>query len=236
MLKAIVLLLIPLLGYSQAPNLGAASNFALFTSVGAFNNSGASAITGNVGTNVGAFNLGVGTVLGEIHVADIVSGQAAMDLGVAYGSMSTITCDSVIGTTMGGGQILPPNVYCLGAASTINGNLTLDGQGDPGSIFIFKIDGAFASTANSQILLINSASVCNVYFQITGEVNLGVNSLFQGTILAGGAIHLLSQATLIGRGLSRAGEITLNQNIVTGLIPIASTIVAGGANHILCRR
>ncbi|WP_373551493.1 ice-binding family protein, partial [Haliscomenobacter sp.] len=227
-LKAIILLLIPLLGYGQAPNLGSTSNFALFTAVGAFNNSGVSTITGDIGTNVGAFNLGAAVLIGSSHVADSVSAQAAMDVDIAYGSLSPVTCDSVIGTTMGGGQILLPYVYCLGAASTINGNLILDGQGDAGSIFIFKIDGAFASSANSQILLINSASLCNVYFQINGEVTLGVNSLFQGTILANGAIHLLNNATLIGRGLSRSGAINLSANTVIGALPIASSIVAGG--------
>ncbi|WP_421796223.1 ice-binding family protein [Haliscomenobacter sp.] len=227
-LKAIVLLLIPLLGYSQAPNLGSTSSFTLFTAVGAFNNSGVSAITGDIGTNVGAFNLGAAVLIGSSHVADAVSAQAAMDVDLAYGSISPITCDSVIGTTMGGGQILPPNVYCIGAASTISGDLILDGQGDPNSLFIFKIDGALATSIGSRIILTNSASLCNVYFQVNGQVTLGENSLFQGTILANGAIHLLNNATLIGRGLSRSGAINLSANTVTGALPIASTIVASG--------
>uniref|UniRef100_UPI0033651EE4 ice-binding family protein n=1 Tax=Haliscomenobacter sp. TaxID=2717303 RepID=UPI0033651EE4 len=165
-LTAMVLFLIPLLGFGQAPNLGVASNFALFTAVGAFNNSGLTTITGDIGTNVGAFNLTGATIIGSSHAADAVSAQAATDVDLAYGSISPITCGSVIGTTMGAGQTLLPNVYCLGAASTINGDLTLDGQGNPNSLFIFKIDGALATSVGSRILLINSASLCNVYFQV----------------------------------------------------------------------
>ena len=109
-LKATILLLIPILGYSQAPNLGSTSSFALFTAVGAFNNSGVSAITGDIGTNVGAFNLGAAVHVGSSYVANDVTAQAALDVNLAYGSLSPVTCGSVISTTMGGGQSLLPNV------------------------------------------------------------------------------------------------------------------------------
>ncbi len=229
---AVILFLMPNVNFGQAPNLGTTSNFALFTAAGAFNNIGATTtVTGDVGTNVGAFNaFPPGILLGTRHVADPVSAQAATDVALAYGSVSTVTCGSVISTTMGSGQILLPNVYCLGAASTINGDLILDGQGDPTSLFIFKIDGALATTVGSRIILTNSASLCNVYWQVNGQVDLGNNSIFRGTILANGAINLLDGATLLGRGLSQAGAISLQNNIVT--LPtgaVASTITAMGA-------
>lgn len=46
-------MLLPCFGYSQAPVLGASSNFALFSSNGAVTNTGLSQLTGNVGTNNG---------------------------------------------------------------------------------------------------------------------------------------------------------------------------------------
>ena len=98
---------------------------------------------GDIGTNVGAFtDFPPGTVIGQIHTADAVSAQAATDVGLAYSQLVGLTCGGVIGTTLGGGQILTPKIYCLGAASSLTGDLILDGQGDPGSIFIFQIDGA----------------------------------------------------------------------------------------------
>jgi hypothetical protein len=229
---AIIVLLMPAVNFGQAPPLGTAAPFALFTTTGAFGVTGAATtVTGDVGTNAGAFTaFPPGTLNGTKHVIDPVSVTAAADVQTAYGSMSTITCGSVIGVTMGGGQILLPDVYCTGAASTINGDLTLDGGGDPNALFIFKIGGALATTVNSHILLTGSASLCNVYWQVNGEVDLGENSLFQGTILANGAINLLDGATLLGRGLSQAGAISLQTNVVT-LSPqqVASTISADGA-------
>ena len=54
-----------------APNLGAASNFALFTAVGAFNNSGPTIINGDIGTNAGAFGgFPSGVVNSNIYVED----------------------------------------------------------------------------------------------------------------------------------------------------------------------
>jgi hypothetical protein len=183
-LLIIVITLNPQLN-GQAPNLGATSDFALFTASGAFNNvSAATVVTGDVGTNVGAFNaFPPGILNGSIHVADVVTAQAATDVLTAYSYLDGLTCGLVIGTTMGNGQILTPNIYCIGAAATINGNLVLDAMGDPNAIFIFQIDGALSTTTLSSITLINSASLCNVFWQINGAVSLGVNSVFTGTIL-----------------------------------------------------
>jgi hypothetical protein len=54
-----------------------------------------------------------------------------------------------------------------------------------------------------------------VYFQINGEVHLGVNSDFKGTIINNAAIGLLEGTSLLGRVLSTARAIILNENIVT---------------------
>jgi len=227
-----VLLTVQSIGFSQAPNLGTASNFTFFTAVGAFNNVGASIITGNIGTNVGALNgFPPGIVIGQTHVADPVSAQAAIDVESAYNSLAPLACGSTIGTTLGNGQSLNPNVYCLGAASTLNGSLTLDGQGNPNALFIFKINGAFSTSGLSNIMLINGASWSNVYWQINGQVDLGAASSFKGTILANGAINLLLGAVLQGRGLSRGGAINLNTTIITALPPdLTPTIVLPLAN------
>ena len=84
-LIAITLLLISVLVYGQAPNLGAASDFVVFTSAGAFIVAGAStAVTGDVGTNAGAFNgFPPGVLVGQVHVADVVSAAAAPDVASA---------------------------------------------------------------------------------------------------------------------------------------------------------
>ena len=215
---AYMLLCFPPSNFAQVPNLGTASTFALFTAVGAFNNTGATIVTGDVGTNVGLFNaFPDGTLIGQIHVADAVSAQAAIDVNSAYSYLFGLTCDSVIGTTLGSGQVLGPKVYCLGAASVLNGNLLLDGKGNANSVFIFKIDGAFASGVSSKVVLINGAVTENVYWQINGAVNLGDSSVFKGTMIANGEVKLLESASLFGKGVSISGAINLNHNLVNSV-------------------
>ncbi len=218
----ILTLSFPQINFAQAPILGATSSFALFTSVGAFDNIGATNVVGDIGTNAGTLTgFPPGTITGQIHIADSVSAQAAIDVDIAYSSLSGTTCDTAIGTTLGSNQILPPHVYCIGAASILNGNLILDGQGDSNALFILKIDGAFSTSTSSNVILINSASIANVYWQINGAFALGDSSVFRGTAIVNGAISLLGNSSLTGRGLSRGGAISLsNNNVDLGFSPI----------------
>ena len=229
-LIAVMLFLMLPLSFGQAPNLGTASKFAVFTASGAFNNVGATVIKGNIGTNAGAFTgFPPGVVNGEIHIADGVAAQAASDVAIAYGSISPLACGQVLGVGLGNAQTLSPNVYCTGAASTLNGDLILDGQGNSNAVFIFKIGGALATGTSSRVTLINGASFCNVYWQVNGAVSLGTSSVFRGTLLVNGAISLANGASLFGRALSTAGAISLNNNTITNGIPIPAVITASGA-------
>ena len=71
------------LSFGQAPTLGTASNFVLFSSVGAVTNTGITHLTGNVGTNSGS-STGFGNVDGVMHDGDGTSAQAGADLLIAY--------------------------------------------------------------------------------------------------------------------------------------------------------
>lgn len=200
---------------AQAPDLASAASFALFTSSGAFNSLGTTDVTGDIGTNVGVLTgFPPGAITGEIHIEDAVTAQAALDLALAYSYLSGVPCGLVIGTTLGDGQVLTPNVYCTGAASSLNGDLTLDGLGDPDALFIIQIDGAFSTSTFTNVFLINEASACNVYWQVNGAFSLGDNSAFRGTLLINGAVNLLETSSLEGRALTIAGAISLNSNMV----------------------
>ena len=157
---------------SQTPDLGSSSSFAVFTAIGAFNNVGAATnVVGDVGTNVGAFNaFPPGVLVGDIHVADPVSVQAAIDVNLAYAFTVALTCGQVLTSTLGNGQVLTPNIYCIGEAATINDTLYLDGECNPDAIFIFQINGALSTSTFANIVLTNSASICNIYWQVNGEI------------------------------------------------------------------
>lgn len=210
--------------FGQAPDIGSSSSFALFTAEGAFGNTGSTAIWGDVGTDVGAYT-GSQTVAGNVHVVDAVSAQAALDVRAAYIYMTGLSCDSIIETPFGDGLVLGPGkVYCITTAAALNGNLILDAQGNSNAVFIIKINGVLSTSINSNIILRNSASFCNVYWQVGGAVNLGENSTFKGTIIADGAISLLNGASLEGRGLARAGAISLYNNQVVGCDAFGATL------------
>lgn len=221
------LLFFPKVNFGQAPDLGTASSFALFTSAGAFTVTGsATHVTGDVGTHIGVFSaFPPGTLVGQIHVANATSAQAATDVDAAYFDLLGRTCGTTLTSPLGNGQTLAPGVYCLTTVSILNGDLILDGGGDPNAIFIIKIDGAFTTGTSSNVILIDSADLCNVYWQIGGQFDLGDASVFRGTAIVDGAINLLGTSSLLGRGLSRAGAISLNSNIVTFLPAAAGTIV-----------
>ena len=231
-LSVLLLLLLPFVSFSQAPNLGVTSTFALFTGTGAFDNTGASVVTGDIGSNVSPITgfPNPGTVVGLTHEIDAVSAQASIDVNVAYGELSALSVFTVLGTTMGSGQVLTAGIYHTGAATTINGDLILNGQGNANALFIIKIGGALSTGTFTNIVLQNSASMCNVYWQVEGQFELGQSSVFRGTIVADGAINLLEGSSLLGRGLTRAGAISLHNNVVSAVMkPTASVISAGGA-------
>lgn len=201
--------------FCQTPNLGATSTFAIFSAAGAIDNVGASTITGDVGTNVGAFNgFPPGTIDGDIHVADAVSAQAAIDVDLLYSYFVGLSCDSTISSTLGNNQNLVANTYCISTASSLNDTLILDGQNNSSAQFIFKINGAFTTSVYSTILLINQAQAKNIYWQVNGLFNLGDNSQFKGTMITDGANSLLTNSSVEGRILSRAGAISLASNVV----------------------
>lgn len=232
-----VLLFFPKINYGQAPNLGTASNFTLFTADGAFTNTHESNVTGDIGTNLGIFSgFPPGVLNGQIYVVDATSSQAASDVITAYDFLTGIVCDSTIGITLGNNQILTPNVYCLGGATTtLNDTLFLDAQGNAGALFIFKINGALTTNKFSNIILINSASLDNVYWQINGALEVGDSAIFRGTILANGAINMLLNSSLEGRGLSRAGAIntyTINATLLApSTLPIGLIYFNGLNEH-----
>jgi hypothetical protein len=236
LVTSLLLFLMPAFLFGQAPNLGAASGFALFTKAGAFSNVGTSSLTGDIGSNsVTVTGFPPGIVVGTIHnPPDPTLAQAALDVVTAYSDLSAIACGVTIGTTLGNNQVLVPGVYCQSAATILNGDLTLDGGGDPNALFIIKIGGALITNANSRVILTNSTSLCNVYWQITGQVDLA-GSVFRGTILSQGAINLSNGSSLEGRGLSTGGAITLNNNVVTIPQSVGTPAFALGATSNRCQ-
>jgi gliding motility-associated-like protein/uncharacterized repeat protein (TIGR01451 family) len=226
-LTGLILLLLPNTNFSQAPTLGAAADFVLFTSVGAVGNTGISQVTGNVGTNSGAIG-GFGNVNGVMHTVDGASGTCAADLLSAYNQLNATIPTLFPGTLLGNGTILTPGIYSTPSATTLNLDLILDGLGNPNAVFIFQVHGTFSANSNSKIKLINGTQACNVFWQIEGLVSMASGTTMRGTVIANNAaINMSTGDTLEGRALSTAGAVNIDGVLAYTPIGCGSVVLTG---------
>lgn len=213
-LIAAVLFLMPSINFGQSIILGSAANFAVFSSDGAVSNTGISQITGNIGTNNGS-STGFGNVNGVMNDNNGVSAQASTDLLLAYNQLNSATPTFFPANLLGNSDTLVAGVYSIEGAAFLNLDLTLDGQGNPNAEFIFLINGAFSTSPDSKIKLINGAKVCNVFWKIEGLVSMASGTFFKGTVIANNAAILLStNDTIEGRILTTNGAITIDGALV----------------------
>jgi gliding motility-associated-like protein len=215
---ALALLASPEVFFAQAPALGAAANFVIFTTNGAVGNTGTSHLTGDVGTNSGAFT-GFGNVDGVMQSANGKTATAAADLLTAYNQMAATVATFFPAVLLGNNQTLVPGVYSIAGNATLNLNLNLDGQNAANPVFIIRIQGTFSAAALSSVKLLNGAQACNVFWQIEGAVSLAAGTSMVGTIIANNAaINILAGSKLEGRALSTTGAINITSTL--GFIPI----------------
>jgi len=228
-LTAVMLLLIPTLNFAQAPPLGTAAEFVLFSTNGALTNTGISLLTGNAGTNSGSIG-GFGNVNGVMNTANIASGQCATDLLIAYNQLNNTTATSFPAPLLGNGQILVAGVYSISAAATLNGVLILDANNISNAVFIFQIQGPLSTNVNSKIKLINGALACNVFWKVEGLVSMAAGTSMKGTVIANNAaIEMNTGDTLEGRALSTAGAISVNGVLAYTPIGCGSPVLTGSA-------
>ena len=194
-----------------APDLGSTVNYIFYTIDGAIGNTGTSIVTGNSGTNVGAITgFETSTVIGSMHIANAETGQCLTDLQTACDQINAIVPTASHGPVLGNGETLYAGVYALTAAGSVANILTLDGQGDPNSVFIFKIGGALTTGAATTVNLINGASACHVFWKAEGAVAMAASTVMKGTVIANGAISMAAGGELEGRLFSTLGAITVD--------------------------
>ena len=216
---------------AQSPSLGTAASFGVLagTTVTNVNNPG-TVITGNLGVSPGNAVTGFppGIVNGAIHAGDAVALQAQSDDTVAYLNVAGRPVTQFLTGQDLGGKTLIAGVYGYTSSAQLTGNLTLDGQGNPNSVFIIKIGSALTTASNSSISLINGAQGGNVFFQVGSSAVVGTNSTLTGDILALTSISLGTGASLLcGAALAQNGAVTLDTNRIT--VCRVAAVTASGA-------
>jgi gliding motility-associated-like protein len=215
----VALIALPKINFGQAPNLGKVANFALFSSAGAVTSSSTllynTHVTGNIGAAPASIS-GFGNVDGVLYQGGTVFADATNDLLAAYTYINGLSSTNVLATPFGAGAVLTPGVYAVtNAAIWMTGNIILDAQNNPNAVFIFQLNGAFNTSANSKVNLVNGAKACNVFWKVEGAVNMAAGTKIMGTIIANNAlINISAGDTLEGRALSINGAVSVNEALI----------------------
>jgi hypothetical protein len=226
---AVTMLFVTQLGFSTNPSLGTAANFVLFSTNGALLNVGLSHLTGNVGTNNSSIG-GFGNVNGGMHNADGVTATAADDLLVAYNLLNSAIPTDFIAPLLGGGDTLVAGIYSIGESASLTGILYLDAEGDANAEFTFKIAGAFSTASLSQVVLINNAKACNVFWKIEGLIDMASGTKMKGNMIANNAaIVMNSGVELEGRALSTTGAVSTTGILAYMPVGCGSPVLNGPA-------
>ena len=204
---------------AQLPvTLGSAGTFTIL-GASTVTSTGPSVVNGNVGVSPGSAVTGFPPAIvvgGALHVADGPAALAQSDLTAAYLDAAGRTVPAIVAGDLGG-LTLAPGLYKSTSSLGITGVLTLDGQGNSGSVFIFQVASALTTATSSQVVLIGGAQAANVFWQVGSSATLGTYSIFAGTIMAQASVSLATGAALNGRALARTGAVTLDSN--TGVNP-----------------
>ena len=152
-----------------------------------------------------------------VNTGGISTLQGVKDLQNIYDQLnSKIVTNSSHGAILGNGEILTPGVYSMPAAVTLLETLTLDGQNNPDSVFVFKMGAAFNAAAGATIVLKNGAKACNVFWVIEAAIVLGANSNIKGMLLShGAAVGAGANCVIEGRMFSTAAALTTAADFIS---------------------
>lgn len=203
---------------ATSPGLGQADSFSILSS-SYVNSASGTTINGDLGYTTGPVT--APTVNGTTHVVDVVYNQAGIDQGTALTDLNNQPCtfsfvpgpiDLGTDTTHGTAGLYTPGVYCVTGAASIGGGSTITLNG--GGTYIFRMEGALTTSANSVVVLAGGATACNIWWTPTAATTLGANSTFLGTDISPAGITIGSTITWTGRALAFGGTVSTTTDTI----------------------
>jgi uncharacterized repeat protein (TIGR01451 family) len=202
---------------ATAQTVGTASSFAIVGGTTVTAGGATSVVNGDVGVSPGTSITGFPapastTPPHSVHSNDAAAISAQASTLALYNSLAATGGATPIGAGLSGTTRIP-GVYSIGAADlAAAGTFTLDGAG----VYVFQVASSLTANVGSQVLLINGANACNVFWQVTSAATLnGVT--FAGNVVAQANVTLGVGDSLTGRALATSlGSITLSGGNTVG--------------------
>ncbi len=197
------------------PTLGTAGPFAVL-GASTVTNTGASNITGDLGVSPGAAIVGFppGIITGTTHAANATSLSAQNAITTAFNMLAVQPCDVNLTGQNLGGLTLTPGVYCFNTSAQLTGTLTLNGLGNPGSVWVFQTGSTLTTASGSSVNFTNGGQACGVHWQIGSSATIGSGTSFRGNIFAQASITMNTGANNQGALFARTAAVTLDTNAV----------------------
>ncbi|MCJ1249567.1 hypothetical protein MMC30_006793 [Trapelia coarctata] len=207
-------------------DLGTAAAFGI-VATSAITSTGLTVVNGDIGispnglTSITGFPPGIST--NPPHGADAVAAQAHADAQTAYNSAQALPFTTSLTGQDLGGLVLGPGVYNFASSAQLTGILTLDGQNNANSVFVFQMGSTITTATAAQVVLINGAKACNVFWQVGSSATLGTSTNFVGNILALASITVNSAVTVNGGLYALTAAVTLIDDTISAQPGCANT-------------
>ena len=212
--------------------LGAAKEFAILAK-SAISTVPTSVIVGDVGVSPAAASYITGfgliadatnvfssspQVTGKVLAADYAS-PTPSDMTTAVSDMELAFTDAAgrapdvteLGAGNIGGMTLKPGVYQWGTGLAISTDVTLSGGAT--AVWVFQIAQGLTVSSATSVVLSGGALAKNVFWQVSGAVQLGTTAHFEGVLLSKTSVTLGTGASINGRLLAQTA-VTLDGSTV----------------------
>jgi hypothetical protein len=136
------------------------------------------------------------------------------DMEIAYTDAAGRTTPDELNLGSGdlGGKTLGPGLYTFSTSVKIYTDFIISGS--PTDTWIFQMSGDLIMAANMRVTLAGGALASNIFWQVSGYVEVGTGAHMEGILLVKTAAHFRTGSSLTGRILAQTA-VTLQSSTIT---------------------